>query len=101
MKSIIRKAPGKGWRDCTEKLTKKAGLNDPTDAKLRQLNRSSPGNSVSNDDEKSPKAPDARIARIKNGTIPMAYNASHAVDQDARTRSMRSMLTMAITRRRQ
>jgi transposase len=35
MRSIVRKDSGKGWKDYTKKLAKKAGLDDPTDDELR------------------------------------------------------------------
>jgi len=46
MKSIVHKGSGKGWKDYTKKLAKKAGLDDPTDAKLRQFDKKRPGKKV-------------------------------------------------------
>jgi transposase len=43
MRSIVRKDSGKGWKDYTKKLAKKAGLDDPTDDELRQFDRIRPG----------------------------------------------------------
>jgi transposase len=83
MKSIVRKDSGKGWKDYTKKLAKKAGLDDPNDAQLRQFDRKRPGKNVSNDDWESPSDPDARITRMKNGTTRLAYKAEHAVDLDS------------------
>ena len=48
MKSIVRKDSGKGWKDYTKKLAKKAGLDDPTDDELRQFDRTRPEKKVSN-----------------------------------------------------
>jgi len=83
MKSIVRKDSGKGWKDYTKKLAKKAGLNDPTDAELRQFDRKRRGKKVSNDDWESPSDPDSRITRMKNGATRMAYKAEHAVDLES------------------
>jgi len=83
MKSIVRKDSGKGWKDYTKKLAKKAGLDDPTDAELRQFDKKRPGKKVSNDDWENPNDPDARITRMKNGTTRMAYKAEHAVDLES------------------
>ena len=83
MKSIVRKDSGKGWKDYTKKLAKKAGLDDPTDDELRQFDRTRPEKKVSNDDWQSPSDPDSRITRMKNGTTRMAYKAEHAVDLDS------------------
>lgn len=83
MKSIVRKDSGKGWKDYTRKLAKKAGLDDPTDDELREFDRNRPGKKVSNNDWESSSDPDARITRMKNGTTRMAYKAEHAVDLDS------------------
>lgn len=83
MKSIVRKDSGKGWRDYTKKLAKKAGLDDPTDAELRQFDKTRPGKKVSNDDWENPNDPDARITRMKNGTTRMAYKGEHAVNLES------------------
>lgn len=82
MRSIVRKDSGKGWKDYTRKLAKKAGLDDPTDDELRQFDRNRPGKKVSNDDWENPHDPDATITRMKDGTTRMAYKAEHAVDLD-------------------
>jgi hypothetical protein len=82
MRSIVRKDSGKGWKDYTKKLAKKAGLEDPTDDELRQFDRNRPGKTVSNDDWENPNDPDATITRMKDGTTRMAYKAEHAVDLD-------------------
>ena len=83
IKSIVRKDSGKGWKDYTKKLAKKAGLDDPTDAELRQFDTKRPGKKLSNDDWENPNDPDARITRMKNGTTRMAYKAEHAVDLES------------------
>ena len=83
MKAIVRKDSGKGWKDYTKKLAKKAGLEDPTDAELRQFDKKRPGKKVSNDDWESPSDPDARVTRMKNGTTRLAYKAEHAVDLES------------------
>lgn len=83
MKSIVRKDSGKGWKDYTKKLAKKAGLDEPTDAELRQFDKTRPGKKVSNDDWENPNDPDARITRMKNGATRMAYKAEHAVDLES------------------
>jgi len=80
MRSIVRKDSGKGWKDYTKKLAKQAGLENPTDDKLRQFDRTRPGKKVSNDDWENPHDPDAAITRMKDGTTRMGYKAEHAVD---------------------
>lgn len=83
MKSIVRKDSGKGWEDYTKKLAKEEGIDDPTDAELRQFDWKRPGKKVSNDEWESPSDPDARITRMKNGTTRLAYKAEHAVDLES------------------
>jgi len=82
MRSIVRKDSGKGWKDYTKKLAKKAGLDDPADDELRQFDRNRPGKKVSNDDWENPHDPDATITWMKDGTTRMAYKVEHAVDLD-------------------
>ena len=82
MRSIVRKDSGKGWKDYTKKLAKKAGLDDPTDDELRQFDRTRSGKTVSNDDWENPNDPDATITRMKDGTTRLAYKVEHAVDLD-------------------
>jgi hypothetical protein len=82
MRSIVRKDSGKGWKDYTRKLAKKAGLDDPTADELKLFDRNRTGKKVSNDDWENPHDPDATITRMKDGTTRMAYKAEHAVDLD-------------------
>jgi len=82
MRSIVHKDSGKGWKDYTRKLAKKAGLDDPADDELRQCDRNRLGKKVSNDDWENPHDLDATITRMKDGTTRMAYKVEHAVDLD-------------------
>ena len=83
MKSIVRKDNGQDWKAYLRTLAKAEGLEHPTDEDLRQLDRKRPGKKVSNDDWESPSDPDARIAKMKDGTTHLAYKAEHAVDLDS------------------
>lgn len=80
MKSIVRKDSGEGWKDYLRKLAKAEGIEEPTDAGLRRMDRSRQDKKVSNEHWESPADPDARIARMKDGTTHLAYKAEHAVD---------------------
>jgi transposase len=80
MKSIVRKDTGDGWKDYLKKLAQAEGVENPTDADLQRLDRSRKDKKVSNEDWQNPADPDARIARMKNGTTHLAYKAEHAVD---------------------
>jgi transposase len=80
MKSIVRKDTGDGWKDYLRKLAKAEGIAEPTDADLQRLDRARKDKKVSNEHWQSPADPDARIARMKDGTTHLAYKAEHAVD---------------------
>lgn len=82
MKSIVRRDGGDTWKQYLTKLAKEAGIENPTDAELRRFDRKRKGKKTSNDDWKSPTDPDARIAKMKDGTTHLAYKAEHAVDLD-------------------
>ena len=82
MKSIVRRDGGATWKAYLTKLAKEAGIEDPTDAQLRQFDRRRKGKKTSNDDWQSPSDPDARITKMKDGTTGLAYKAENAVDLD-------------------
>jgi transposase len=83
MKSIVRKDDGDGWKEYVTKLAKAEGIDNPTDAELRNFDRKRKGRKTSNDDWQSPSDPDARITKMKDGTTHLAYKAEHAVDLDS------------------
>lgn len=80
MKSIVRKDTGADWKTYLRTLAKAEGIENPTDADLQRLDRGRTDKKVSNDQWESPSDPDARIARMKDGTTHLAYKAEHAVD---------------------
>ena len=80
MKSIVRKDSGADWKEYLRQLAKAEGLEQPSDEDLRRLDRKRTDKKVSNQDWESPSDPDARIARMKDGTTHLAYKAEHAVD---------------------
>ena len=80
MKSIVRKDTGADWKSYLRTLARAEGIANPTDADLQRLDRARPDKKVSNEHWESPNDPDARIARMKDGTTHLAYKAEHAVD---------------------
>ena len=80
MKSIVRRDGGATWKAYLTKLAKDAGIEEPTDAQLRQFDRRRKGRKTSNDEWQSPSDPDARITKMKDGTTGLAYKAENAVD---------------------
>jgi transposase len=88
MKSIIRRDTGEDWKEYLTRLMKEEGLIDddddpPSDEELRKFDKSRKNKQVSNDQWMSPTDPDARIARMKDGTTHLAYKAEHVVDLDS------------------
>ena len=80
MKSIVRKDTGADWQTYLRTLAQAEGISDPTAADLQRLDRARTGKKVSNEHWENPHDPDARIAKMKDGTTHLAYKAEHAVD---------------------
>ncbi len=80
MKSIVRKDGGGDWQGYLRTLARAEGIENPTEEDLRRLDRGRSDKKVSNENWESPSDPDARIARMKDGTTHLAYKAEHAVD---------------------
>ena len=80
MKSIVRKDTGADWPSYLRTLAQAEGIKNPTAADLQRLDRGRPDKKVSNEHWASPSDPQARIARMKDGTTHLAYKAEHAVD---------------------
>lgn len=80
MKSIVRKDTGADWKTYLRTLAQAEGVTESTDADLQRLDRARAGKEASNEHWKNPHDPDARIAKMKDGTTHLAYKAEHAVD---------------------
>lgn len=83
MKSIVRKDTGEGWDQYLKRLAAEDGVELKTKAELIRFDkdRNQQGKKkVSNDEWESPDDPDARIAKMKDGTTHLAYKAEHVVD---------------------
>lgn len=80
MRSIVRKADGKNWKEFLRELAQAEGIENPSDEDLLRLDRGRKDKKVSNQEWESPHDPDARIAKMKDGRTHLAYKAEHAVD---------------------
>jgi len=83
MKSIVRKESGEDWEAYLKRLAAEEGVEIHTKAELIRYDkdRHNKGKKkVSNDEWTSPADPDARIAKMKDGTTHLAYKAEHVVD---------------------
>ena len=83
MKSIVRKDTGDDWKTYLRGLAAEAGLENPSDEDLRRFDKNRRNKKVSNEDWEAPNDPDARIAKMKDGTTHLAYKAEHVVDLDS------------------
>jgi transposase len=83
MRTIVRRADGASYQKYLKKLAKAEGIENPTPQDLGRMDRKRKGKKVSNKDWKSPSDPDARIAKMKDGTTHLAYKAEHAVDLES------------------
>lgn len=80
MRSIVRKDTKQPYREYLKTLLKAEGVDDPTAAQVQTFDRDRRDKSCSNADWESPADPDAKIARMKDGTTHLAYKAEHVVD---------------------
>jgi transposase len=83
MKSIVRKDSQENWEQYLKRLAAEDGVEIQNKADLIRYDkeRNKRGDKkVSNDEWTSPNDPDARIAKMKDGTTHLAYKAEHVVD---------------------
>jgi len=80
MRSIVRRETGQSYREFLEDLAKASGIETPTAEDLAKFDRKRPGKKCSNDDWFNPHDPDAKIAKMKDGTTHLAHKPEHAVD---------------------
>ena len=79
---IVRRDSGKTYRQMLTQMAKESGVATPTIDDLVRLDRKRKGKKLSNQDWTSPTDPDAKIAKMKDGTTHLAYKPEHAVDLD-------------------
>ena len=79
MRSIVRKDTKETYQEFLTKLAKESGIETPTREDLAKVDRKRK-NKASNDDWEHPHDPDARVAKMKDGSTHLAHKAEHAVD---------------------
>ena len=82
LRNIVRRANGEGYREMLERLARESGVETPTAEDLARLDRKRKGKKLSNTDWVSKSDPEAKIAKMKDGTTHLAYKPEHAVDLD-------------------
>ncbi len=79
MRSIVRRDTNERYDEFLTRLAKDSGIQTPTRADLKKLDRKRPGKG-SNDDWEHPQDPDAKIVKMKDGRTHLAHKVEHAVD---------------------
>jgi len=82
LRQIVRRDTGEGYREMLERMAQESGITTPTAEDLIRLDRKRTGKRLSNEEWVSRTDPEARIARMKDGTTHLAYKPEHAVDLD-------------------
>ena len=82
LRNIVRRDNGEGYREMLERLARESGVETPTAEDLARLDRKRKGKKLSNTDWVSKSDPEAKIAKMKDGTTHLAYKPEHAVDLD-------------------
>ena len=82
LRAIVHRDTGEGYRAMLTRMAEESGIETPTADDLIRMDRQRTGKKLSNADWVSETDPDARIARMKDGTTHLAYKPEHAVDLD-------------------
>jgi hypothetical protein len=82
LRTIVRRDDGKTYRETLVAMARESGVETPTADDLVRMDRQRKGKRLSNKEWTSPVDPDAKIARMKDGTTHPAYKPEHGVDLD-------------------
>lgn len=82
MRSIVRKDTGQNYQDFLTDLANASGIETPSREDLAKIDKKRK-NKASNDDWENPYDPDARIAKMKDGSTHLAHKQEHAVDMES------------------
>jgi transposase len=82
LRTIVRRDNGESYREMLTRMAKESGIATPSAEDLARFDRKRKGKTLSNADWKSSTDPEAKIARMKDGTTHLAYKPEHAVDLD-------------------
>jgi transposase len=79
MRSIVRRDTGEEYQEFLQRLAKESGIQTPTKEQLARLDRKRKKR-TSNQEWVNPHDPDAKVAKMKDGSTHLAHKAEHAVD---------------------
>jgi len=83
LRTIVRRDSGETYREMLKRMAAESGIETPSASDLVRLDRSRTGKKLSNADWVSGTDPEAKIAKMKDGTTHLAYKPEHAVDLDS------------------
>src|SRR5687767_15115318 len=81
MRSIVRRDNGSSYQEFLTELAKQSGIETPSREDLARVDRKRK-RKTSNEEWTSPSDPEARVAKMKDGTTHLAHKAEHAVDME-------------------
>src|SRR5260370_28400898 len=84
MRYIVRRDNGAGYEEFLTGLAQQSGIPTPTREDLARVDRKRKRKG-SNQEWVSPSDPDARIAKMKDGSTHLAHKAEHAVGMETGT----------------
>jgi transposase len=79
MRSIVRRDTGEQYPEFLQRLAQESGIETPTREQLARLDRKRKKR-TSNQEWVNPHDPDAKVAKMKDGSTHLAHKAEHAVD---------------------
>src|SRR5512143_946448 len=82
LRTIVRRETGETYREMLKRMAEESGIATPSADDLVRIDRARKGKTLSNADWVSRTDPDAKIAKMKDGTTHLAYKPEHAVDLD-------------------
>ena len=82
LRAIVRRDTGEGYRAMLARMAQESGIETPTAEDLIRMDRNRTGKRLSNEEWVSETDPEARIARMQDGTTHLAYKPEHAIDLD-------------------
>lgn len=80
MRSIVRRDNGASYDESLTGLARQSGIETPTREDRIDRKRKK---KTSNQEWVSPSDPEARVAKMKDGTTHLAHKAEHSVDLDS------------------
>ena len=80
MRSIVRRDTGGDYTAFLTRLATASGIETPTAEELARFDRKRKKKKTSNQDWTHPHDPDAKVAKMKDGSTHLAHKVEHAVD---------------------